>query len=133
MKHLSMSFIAAILLSYSVHLYAANVPITNPKQPIQVASKKPQFTIKLKSNPSTGYSWFINHYDAQLVTLVSHAYQPPTNAKLVGAPGVEVWTFKINRRAFLAPHMFNIQFVYARPWDLTDKMTTYVTVVTSNH
>ena len=89
--------------------------LTSPDKPIVISQKLPQFTITLKSNPSTGFSWSLVTYNQHLITPVSQKYVAPSK-KLIGAPGYEVWTFKVNRSAFVVPHTTNIQMRYARPW-----------------
>ncbi|MDR3492880.1 MAG: protease inhibitor I42 family protein [Gammaproteobacteria bacterium] len=94
----------------------ANV-YTQDKVTIMVAAHQPEFTIKLKSNPTTGYSWFLKEYPKKLIEPVKHVYEAPQNKKLMGAPGYEFWTFKMKSESFVVPHHVMIQFVYARPWE----------------
>lgn len=88
---------------------------TEDKQNILVVSDHPEFVIKLKSNPTTGFAWFLREYDANLVQPVKHKFVAP-NVKLMGAPGYEVWTFRIKPAGFVVPHQSSIRFVYTRPW-----------------
>ena len=76
------------------------------------------YTIQLKSNPTTGYSWFITYYDHKLLTLRDHKYVPP-KSDLVGAPGYEVWEFVATPEALKAPCVTTIKMVYARPWEIS--------------
>jgi inhibitor of cysteine peptidase len=107
--------VATILTLSSASIIAANPIYTEDKINVSVKSSDPIFTIQLKSNPSTGYSWSLKKYDAKLVVLVKHTYKRP-NTKLIGAPGYEVWTFRMTRAAFAKPQQTTIRFVYARPW-----------------
>lgn len=129
-----------ILLALGVNLSAyaadtakapANNIFTDPNKTIMVSAKDPQFTITLKSNPTTGYMWFLEKYDTNLVTVVSHQYQPPTS-QLVGAGGKDVWTFKLNSIAFSAPHLLQLNMVYARPWAIEQGRKETVFNVVSN-
>lgn len=93
---------------------------TEDKLGISVTADKPQFIIKLHSNPSTGYSWFLREYDDKIIVPVKHSYEAAKN-KLVGAPGVDVWTFRVKASAFTVPQQTVIRFVYARPWEGGDQ------------
>lgn len=90
--------------------------ITQEKSIISITATQPTFTIKLKSNPTTGYLWSLTSYDHKLISLKKHYFQHG-NPKLIGAPGFEFWTFKVNPSAFTAPHQTKIQFLYARSWE----------------
>ncbi len=97
------------------------VGFTDPNTPIIVEQSNPTFTITLKSNPTTGYSWSLKDkgYDEKLISLVSHKFYPPTNKTLVGAPGYEEWIFKVNPSSFTASQTTKttIALVYIRPWE----------------
>ena len=97
---------------------------------ITVSPDHPRFTIKLKSNPTTGYSWFLREYDAKLISPVSHRFQH-SDTKLMGAPGFELWTFNVSKVAFVVPHQTRIRFVYIRPWQTADTVTQLVFRVTT--
>src|SRR5688500_6563929 len=77
---------------------------TEDKTNILVTVKSPEFSIQLKSNPTTGYSWYLREYDSNLVAPVKHQFQANNEKKLIGAPGFEVWTFKMKPAAFIVPH-----------------------------
>ena len=84
---------------------------------IIVFSAKPTFTIKLKSNPTTGYSWVLQKSHARFITLIHHKFEPPQNKKLIGAPGYEVWKFRVLPGAFAARKQMRLRFKYIRPWE----------------
>jgi inhibitor of cysteine peptidase len=44
-----------------------------------IVSDKPLFVIKLKSNPTTGYSWFLREANSALFEAVKHQYEAPTD------------------------------------------------------
>lgn len=77
------------------------------------------FTIQLKSNPSTGFSWFLREYDSNLITPLKHSFVKATN-NLLGAPGYEIWTFKAKLSGFIVPTQTTLRFVYTRPWQGID-------------
>ena len=90
-----------------------------------VTSDKPVFVIKLKSNPTTGYTWFLREYSTKMLTPVKHYYEVP-QTKLIGAPGYELWTFRVNQEAFIVPQMLTLRLIYARPWKSTDASTEVI-------
>ncbi len=102
------------------------------KTAIQVTASDPVFTIKLKSNPTAGYSWFVRSYDENFVQPVKHSFVPPANKKLLGAPGYEVWTFKVKPAGFVVPVQTVIRLVYARPWETTDQAKQLVFLITTD-
>ena len=83
--------------------YAAKLPEKTPPVfdeshvSILVTADQTQFLIQLNANPSTGYSWFLRDYDDRLITPTQYRFEPAKN-KLVGAPGVAVWTFTVKNR-----------------------------------
>ncbi len=98
---------------------------------IMLDPKAKEFTIKLASNPTTGYSWYLAQYDKTLFQLQSRTYIPSKQGQ-PGAGGYEVWRFNIQPTAFIAPRISTIEFTYVRPWDLASKTTHSVTVVTQS-
>ncbi len=112
------------------------VPATTSKQPEAatanngvaapangtVTASKPVYTLRLNSNPTTGYSWFIMSYPAQLVKIVKHQFVPP-NSKLMGAGGTSVWQFKATPLALSVPTIIPIKMIYTRPWSLSSDST----------
>lgn len=92
------------------------LPALAATKPIVVTSRSPEFTITLKSNPTTGYSWFLKDYNSSVLKPISQKYHPPKKT-LPGAGGSEVWKFKVNPQAFAVPQITKIELVYARPWE----------------
>lgn len=89
---------------------------------ITVTADSPEFIIKLKSNPTTGYSWSLRDYEKKLIIPVKHGFQKPIK-QLIGAPGFELWTFRVKPNGFNGAHQTVIRFVYARPWESHDAST----------
>lgn len=84
------------------------------------------FTIELKENPSTGYSW---HYTADpetAINLDSDRFIVTGTGDIVGAPGKHEFTFK-------AMETGNVQlkFEYYRPWDPENVEETYLFNITA--
>jgi inhibitor of cysteine peptidase len=111
---------------------AANV-YTENKAAVIVLSDHPEFTIKLQSNPSTGYTWFLRSYDANLLQPTKHVYEASANKKLMGAPGYEIWTFHVKQAGFTVPMQTFIRFVYARPWESDQQAKQIVFSVTTHN
>jgi len=95
--------------------------------------KQPTYTLRLNSNPTTGYSWLMVSYPSKLLTVVKHQYIPNSSpAKrskgqkepLLGAGGSEIWQFKAKEQAFAFPQLVKIKMMYARSWDVNDQSTT---------
>ena len=112
-------------------IYAAeDNNFTDPTKSIQVSLGSPTILLKLKSNPTTGYSWFLVDYNHDLLTPLKWKYMPPTS-DLVGASGYELWTFQVNQKAFMVPQLTQITLQYTRPWVVpsTDRKLTFTVVV----
>jgi inhibitor of cysteine peptidase len=97
---------------------------------IIVYANEPEFIYQLKSNPTTGYSWFIHNYDTDLIELVSHQFQRP-DSKLMGAPGFERWIFRLKPAAFNVSQQLTIRLVYMRPWESNASGTPLVIQITT--
>jgi inhibitor of cysteine peptidase len=91
-----------------------------------ISSDKPVFVIKLKSNPTTGYSWFLRESNPELFEAVKHQYEAPADKKLMGASGYELWTFRAKPAAFVVPQQTAIRFIYTRPWETAENATQIV-------
>lgn len=83
--------------------------------PGDVVAARPgqRFSIRLRSNPTTGYAWLLDCApDSNLVSVVTNMYVPPANDGVVGAEGHEIWTFKA-----LKTGETEVTLRYARPWE----------------
>ena len=127
----------------TLHVFAASsntqpYVITDIKKPIVVKRSRPTFFIALKSNPTTGYQWFLKKYNTNLIIPLKQAYRPPLlieQAKaqhkpaLVGAPGTEKWWFAVNKSALRAPGMTKVTFCSMRSWALECDQEKTFTVI----
>lgn len=95
-------------------LLAAPTLLFATEQVITVTSQQKQFTITLNVNPTTGYRWFLLHYNTNLIKAVSYHFA--ANNKLVGAPGKATFTFTPTAQATAVPQSTTLQFEYARSW-----------------
>ncbi len=87
---------------------------------IQVRQSRPQFALTVESNPTTGFSWHLDSYEADVIEVVGRVYRAPEGGAL-GASGFEVWTFRARPGAFVAPRVTRIRLLYLRPWDAKDE------------
>jgi len=78
-----------------------------------------EFSIKIESNPTTGYSWALQPLKEEEKNLVKFKEQKveepgekPGEQRLLGAPTYEIFTFEA-----LAPGEAVIQLHYRRPWE----------------
>jgi inhibitor of cysteine peptidase len=122
-------------LSFGVSAYAQGpqkpLPVYLEDKPVlMVTIDQPEFVIKLKSNATTGFSWFLREYNAALIEPVSHEFEAPADKTLMGAPGYELWKFRVKPGSFVVPQQTMIRFVYARPWELDDGSSQLVFKVT---
>lgn len=88
---------------------------TDPSNIIQVTPADSTVTIKIKSNATTGYSWFLTDYNSAVLTPISSKYVAPTS-NLVGAAGYVEWQFSVNKAAFTVPQLTQVSMQYLRPW-----------------
>ncbi len=125
LKNIIAFFVLMLGVGAAVNAAVVNA-VSDPGQPIVISKPHQSFKIRLASNPTTGYSWFIKSYDKNLVKAIKHHYQKPTQ-KMPGAGGYEEWTFKST--ALFAHHAkTDIVFVYARPWEKNYVKTVKFTV-----
>jgi len=101
----------------------------NPDRSIFVSKAPRRFTIKLKANKTTGYSWFLLKY-SKFIEPLSYQYVSPKHVR-PGEGGYSLWRFKLKRWASRVPHLGAITFVYQRPWMTKPAKTTTFTVVVS--
>lgn len=128
MKKIFQMLCFALILAVCSNVFAEKTEPTiynEDNTTIHVTAQQPQFTVKLKSNPTTGYAWFLHEYSTKMITPIKHTFEAPEK-KLIGASGYEVWTFKANQQAFTVPQMLTLRFVYARPWKSTDTGTQVI-------
>lgn len=106
---------------------------TEEKTAFIVTSDQAAFTLKLKSNPTTGYSWFLTEYNGALIEPVEHHFLKPDNQQLVGAPGYELWKFRVKPAGFKVPQLTQIHLAYMRPWESTPSSHVLVYRIATGH
>jgi inhibitor of cysteine peptidase len=129
--------ILLVILLFSWNAFAkaetveTELPVyTDAKPAIMLNQEKAEFVLKLKSNPATGFSWFLRDYDDRLMKPVKHRLITSSDKKLIGEPSYELWTFRMKPNAFIVPQQTLIRLTYARPW-VTDNNSTQVIFVVS--
>ena len=81
-------------------------------------------TVKLGSNPTTGYGWEeANISNTAVVTQASREFVGPENTGMVGAGGTDVWVFDSKNVGNAT-----IKFNYSRPWEGGEKGTFTLTI-----
>ncbi|WP_048124017.1 protease inhibitor I42 family protein [Methanosarcina lacustris] len=105
--------------------------ITEANNSTTISLKKGEtFYLRLKENPTTGYSWQLNL--SQKVSLVSDKYYPPESKEgekpIVGAGGVHLWEIKADSKGNQ-----QVTAIYKRSWEnetgTEDKFALNVEVV----
>src|SRR5688572_7444374 len=112
-----MRYLLYITLLFTFFSAWADNIYTQDKNTITLSANQPEFTIKLKSNPTTGYMWSIKGYDKKYLLLINHRFEAPSNKNLMGAPGYEYFTFKASKQFFSKPKDTNVKFIYIRSWE----------------
>lgn len=112
-----MRYLLYITLLFAFFSAWADNIYTQDKNTITLSSNQPEFTIKLKSNPTTGYMWSIQSYDKKYLLFINHHFEPPSNTKLMGAPGYEYFTFKGTKAFFSKPQGTDVKLIYSRSWE----------------
>jgi predicted secreted protein len=94
----------------------------DPNQVSQVALRAgDEITVRLCSNPSTGYQWTEEAEigDTDVLVQQSHAYQAPPEEggpPAPGTPGVEVWVFRA-----IGSGESVTRLEYSQPWEGGEK------------
>ncbi|MFC2063274.1 protease inhibitor I42 family protein [Chloroflexota bacterium] len=84
-----------------------------------------KITVKLCSNPSTGFQWDYDITIAGVLKEEDHDFEEPKEA-IPGAPSVESWTFEAVEEGTT-----EVRFAYNQPWEGGEKETwTYTMTVT---
>ncbi len=69
-------------------------------------------TVMLAANPSTGFSWTVAPVADEVLTQVSMVFRPRSGGGVVGAGGLDQWTFKAVKVG-----KQTLTFEYRRPWE----------------
>jgi inhibitor of cysteine peptidase len=81
-------------------------------------------TVRLGSNPTTGYSWEVTEIiHPEVIKQISSNYEEPTDTGLVGAGGMDVWVFNATDTGLAM-----IRMSYGQQWEGGEKDTYAVTI-----
>lgn len=121
---------ALLFFSFIATSYALQnvLQTTALNKPIIVGKQANYFTIHLNSNPSTGYSWRVKSYDANVVVPIKQTFSHP-KVPMPGAGGIESFSFRVNHNAFKVEGLTQVTFVYIRPWNLQVAKSVTFTIV----
>lgn len=85
--------------------------LTDPARPIAV-KKGETFSIRLASNPTTGYRWRLAApLDGGILTEAGNSYERPASM-LIGAGGREIWNFTA-----VGKGKTTVEMEYVRQWE----------------
>lgn len=87
---------------------------------IMVDESRPDFMIKLPSNPTTGFSWFlVDDFNPNLFEVTASEYEPALkNEGVVGAGGYRTFQVHLVSTAFQVPTSAKLHFLYAKSWEV---------------
>jgi len=81
-------------------------------------------TVRLGSNPTTGYSWEVTEIvHPEVIKQASSNYEEPKDTGLVGAGGTDVWVFNATDTGLAM-----IRMSYGQPWSGGEKDAYTVTI-----
>lgn len=84
------------------------------------------FEVKLPANPSTGFRWTLESYDAEHFACVETEYVAAATTDM-GAPGTRIFYFK-PKDGVVCPASTTLRFSYGRTWEADSRSSTDVTV-----
>jgi inhibitor of cysteine peptidase len=116
MKQNSAVFIIAIAAMAIGLTLLCDVAFCEHKNSTYTLKPGEEFTIELKSNPSTGYSWEMSGTPDKGVAVFVQKEYAQSDSGLVGAPGAEHWSFRA-----VGSGRTTIDFRYIRPWEKSGK------------
>ena len=117
-KQLSLRLrVASVVGSILVSAAAYSAPVVVMLKPGQR-----NFVVKLSSNRSTGYGWYLIDHGYNPMTLQPVQYEyvlPSKKMGMTGVPGVAEFTFRLSETSpmTVVPMVTTINFAYMRPWE----------------
>lgn len=95
-----------------------------------VAADQNTFTVRLTSNPTTGFQWILMAYDHKLINLNASQFMA-SKSRLMGASGTMIYNFSV-LQGVKRPDRSSMIFVYRRPWE-SNTGTKQVVTIHFNH
>ncbi len=108
-----------ILCIISIPLSASADDNTN--KPIIIDDNQWTVTIKLPSNATTGYQWYLKSYNANLIRPKSYRYITSNDSKKIGQGGIAEFKLTVLKRFKSSPQLTEVSFIYAKPWNLEEQ------------
>lgn len=106
----------------------------NNDQTIRLANNQETVDITLSANATTGYQWFVQNYDHNLLSLQNYRYAPTAQSgtkQLVGRGGTAIFTFNVDPSFYDGPQVTTVQFVYEQPWSAGQSTSTATVTLSS--
>jgi predicted secreted protein len=89
------------------------MPPPDESVPVILVTVGQEFEIRLPGNPSTGFTWAIEHLPRFLGQSGKEEYLPDRTAgSRIGAGGTYIWRFRAS-----AAGEDEVRFMYRRPWE----------------
>ncbi|NPV61616.1 MAG: protease inhibitor I42 family protein [Methanotrichaceae archaeon] len=111
MKRYAISALALPFVMIALAL-GSSVCDNAPCEPMINASVGEDFIISVRSNPSTGFSWW-TQFDPQYLSLVGSSFnEGSASPGMVGVPGTEVFTFRAE-----AAGETDVYLLLLQPWE----------------
>ncbi len=109
----------SVLSLYATSYAVSKAPAKSPTgSVITLTSRQQPLTIRLHSNPTTGYRWFLSRYPDKLIRPISQRYVADSHpAGFVGGGGTSIWQFRVLPAACLVPQRIRIGFSHVRSWE----------------
>ncbi len=82
-----------------------------PDASVRLKTNQQMVDITLAASPTTGYQWYVVHYDHDLLSLQNYRYV----AGAAGKSDVAIFTFSVDPRFYDAPQKTDVNFVYEQP------------------
>ena len=98
----------SLLWGFSMMAIAANTTIT-------VSKKNPEFSIRVKSNPTTGFQWRVKQIDDKILEFSGKKYIK-SRSKLIGSGGETVMKFKLKKNKKY-PASTQLILFYSQQWN----------------
>ena len=82
---------------------------------IRVSEKNPEFSIRVKSNSTTGFQWRVKQIDDNVLEFIGKKYIK-SRSKLIGSGGETVMKFKL-KKASRYPASTALMLFYSQQWN----------------
>ncbi len=126
---LGMLYLFPTLMWAATHPSHQAVMLTDLDRPIVRQSQQAEFTLRLSSQPSTGYQWFLRSPPNALIQVLGHHYERAKGPQ-IGGVMYDEWRFRLAPQAFTVPRVLQLEWAYQRPWEQEASKYKAVTIFT---